>query len=54
MVLSGRHGINPKSVAKWKRRTSVSDLPTGAKDAHSAVLSIKNEAVNQHQIGPPS
>jgi 2,4-dienoyl-CoA reductase-like NADH-dependent reductase (Old Yellow Enzyme family) len=36
IALSKRHGINPKTVAKWKRRTSVSDLPTGPKDAHSA------------------
>ena len=45
IVLSRRHGINPKTVAKWKRRTSVSDLPTGPKDAHSTVLSIEEEAI---------
>jgi transposase-like protein len=27
--LAGRHGINPKTVAKWKRRVSVADQPTG-------------------------
>jgi transposase-like protein len=26
MALSKRYSINPKTVAKWKRRTSVSDL----------------------------
>jgi hypothetical protein len=45
IALSKRHGINPKTVAKWKRRTSVSDLPAGPKDAHSTVLSIEDEAI---------
>jgi hypothetical protein len=27
-----RYGINQKTVAKWKKRTSVTDLPTGAKE----------------------
>lgn len=26
---SKRHGISPKTFAKWKKRTSVADLPTG-------------------------
>jgi transposase-like protein len=28
-ALAKRYGINPKTVAKWKKRTSVADLPTG-------------------------
>jgi transposase-like protein len=28
-TLARRHGINPKTVAKWKKRKSVSDLLTG-------------------------
>jgi hypothetical protein len=28
-ALSARYGINQKTVAKWKKRTSVADLPTG-------------------------
>ena len=39
-VLARRYGINQKTVAKWKRRASVVDLPTGPKDAKSTVLSI--------------
>ena len=39
-VLARRYGINQKTVAKWKRRTSVADLPTGPKDARSTLLSI--------------
>src|SRR5665811_519802 len=44
-VLARRYGINQKTVAKWKRRTSVADIPTGPKDARSTVLSIAEEAV---------
>ena len=28
-ALAKRYGINPKTVAKWRKRTSVADLPTG-------------------------
>ena len=31
-ALAKRYGINPKTVAKWKKRTSVADLPTGPKE----------------------
>ena len=31
-ALAKRYGINPKTVAKWKTRTSVADLPTGPKE----------------------
>ncbi len=34
-ALSKRYGINQKTVAKWKKRTSVADLPTGPKEPHS-------------------
>lgn len=43
--LAKRHGINQKTVAKWKKRTSVSDLPTGPKEPRSTVLSVEEEAV---------
>ena len=42
-ALASRYGINPKTVAKWKRRGSVADLPTGPKDAKSTVLSVEDE-----------
>ena len=45
IILASRHGINPKTVAKWKRRTSVHDLPTGPKHAKSTTLSIEEEAI---------
>lgn len=44
-ALSRRYGVNQKTVAKWKKRTSVADLPTGPKDPRSTVLSIEEEAV---------
>ena len=44
-ALSARYGINQKTVAKWKRRTAVKDLPTGPKDVHSTALSIEEEAI---------
>ena len=44
-ALSKRYGINQKTVAKWKKRTSVADLPTGPKEPRSTVLSIEEEAV---------
>ena len=44
-ILATRYGINQMTVAKWKKRASVVDLPTGPKDAKSTVLSIEEEAV---------
>jgi hypothetical protein len=44
-VLAKRYGINQKTVAKWKKRTSVADLPTGPKEPRSTVLSPEEEAV---------
>src|SRR5664279_1317962 len=44
-ALAGRYGINQKTVAKWKHRTSVSDLPTGPKEPRSTVLSMEDEAI---------
>ena len=44
-TLGGRYHINPKTVAKWKKRTSVMDLPTGPGKPRSSVLSIEEEAI---------
>ena len=44
-VLARRYGISQKTVAKWKRRASVADIPTGPKDPRSTVLSIAEEAI---------
>ena len=44
-ALAKRYGINQKTVAKWKGRTSVTDLPTGPKKPKSTVLTTEEEAV---------
>jgi transposase-like protein len=44
-VLARRYGINPKTVAKWKARSSVADKKTGPKAPGSTVLSSGEEAV---------
>src|SRR4051795_545676 len=43
--LAQRHGINPKTVAKWKKRPSVQDERTGPKEPRSTVLSSEEEAI---------
>ena len=43
--LAKRYGINPKTVAKWRQRSSVADQPTGPKAAKSTVLPIEEEAI---------
>src|ERR1700710_2375079 len=44
-MLAKRYSINPKTVAKWKQRGSVADLPTGPKDPKSTVLSVEDGAI---------
>src|ERR1700750_3180679 len=44
-TLAKRHGINPKTVAKWRKRSFVADLPTGPRQPSSTVLSIEEEAI---------
>src|SRR5512132_2132650 len=44
-ALARRYSINQKTVAKWKRRSSVADLPTGPREPRSTVLSIEDEAI---------
>lgn len=45
MVLATRYGINPKTVAKWRKRAHVTDACMGPKEARSTVLSVEEEAV---------
>ncbi|SDZ17369.1 hypothetical protein SAMN05421755_11521, partial [Nitrosomonas sp. Nm33] len=44
-VLAERHGINPKTVAKWKKRDFVHDAPMGPKEPASTVLTKEQEAM---------
>ena len=43
--LAKRYGINPKTVAKWKKRHSTADRKTGPSEPKSTVLSLEDEAV---------
>jgi len=43
--LAKRYGINQKTVAKWKQRSSTADLPTGPREPRSTVLSLDDEAI---------
>ncbi len=43
--LAGRYGINQKTVAKWRRRTSACDAAMEPKAPHSTVLSKEEEAL---------
>jgi transposase-like protein len=43
--LSRRYGINPKTVAKWRKRETVDDAPMGPKERRSSVLSKEEEAL---------
>jgi transposase InsO family protein len=44
-ALSKHYGINQKTVAKWKKRVSVTDLPTGPREPKSTVLTVEQEAI---------
>jgi hypothetical protein len=43
--MSRRYGINPKAVAKWRKRETVDDAPMGPKERRSSVLSKEEEAL---------
>src|SRR4051812_34458873 len=54
-VLARRHGINPKTVAKWKKRPSVQDERTGPKQlfrAHAFELACAQNDVD-HRLTKP-
>ena len=54
--LSRELGINPKTVAKWRKRSSVEDQKTGSKEPRSTVLSEGEEAIivafRRHTLRP--
>lgn len=53
---AGRYGINPKTVAKWRRRNSVCDARMGPREPRSTVLSNQEEvlvvAFRKHTLLP--
>ena len=44
-ALAAQYGLNPKTVAKWRRRTTTADAPMGPRVRRSTVLSPWEEAV---------
>jgi hypothetical protein len=55
-TLSRELGINPKTVAKWRKRATVEDLKTGPKAPHSTTLTQAEEALvmafRRHRLLP--
>lgn len=43
--LAEQYDLNPKTVAKWRKRSSVEDMPMGPKQPCSTVLSAEEEAM---------
>ncbi len=44
-ALARRHGVNQKTIAKWRKRSSVCDQRTGPKEPRSTVLSVEEKAI---------
>ena len=44
-ALAAAYGLNPKTVARWRRRGETADAPTGLKAATSMVLIPAEEAI---------
>jgi transposase InsO family protein len=44
-ALAARYGLNPKTVAKWRERTTTADRPMGPSRPHSTVLTEAEEAI---------
>jgi transposase-like protein len=44
ITLANKYSINPKTVAKWRKRKFTSDAAMGPKNPRSTVLSLEEEA----------
>ena len=44
-ALAVRYGLNPKTVAKWRKQVTTADAPMGAKAPKSTVLTLAEEAI---------
>jgi transposase-like protein len=56
-TLAARYGLDPKTVAKWRRRTTTADQPRGPSRPRSTVLSEAEETISSRSdvapvIGP--
>jgi hypothetical protein len=45
LVLAKRHGVNRKTIAKWKARESLSDERMGPKNSRSSLLTLETEVI---------
>ena len=45
LVLRKELGINPKTVANWRKHTTVEDLKTGPREPRSSILTEAEEAI---------
>lgn len=43
--LASRFGVNPKTIAKWRKRSSVAYLPTGSTATRSTTCSPDQEVI---------
>ena len=48
--LAKRYGINQKTVAKWKKRTSAADRRTGPSEPKSTVLSVEESSSGEGRL----
>src|SRR5215217_2670142 len=44
-VLAVRYGLNPKTVTKWRKRTTTADQPMGPRRPRSTTLTEAEEAI---------
>jgi transposase-like protein len=44
-VLAARYGLNPKTVQKWRKRTTTADQPMGPSRPRSTTLTEAEEAI---------
>ena len=44
-AVAAKHSLNPKTVAKWRKRTHTTDAPMGPRQRRTAALSAAEEAM---------